>query len=103
MSPVWRLASRQIRSQWRRSDWLTLMLSLFMMTTLVTLLTTTSDRLYSSFTQQSAEIMGADLVLRSQQRIAEDKYQQALAAGLQATRVTQFISMAEGNENNVLS
>jgi len=103
MSPVWRLAGRQIRSQWRRSDWLTLMLSLFMMTTLVTLLTTTSDRLYTSLTQQSAEIMGADLVLRSRQPLADEKYQQAIDAGLQATRVTQFVSMAEGNENNVLS
>ncbi len=103
MSPIWRLASKQIRSQWRKADWLTLMLSLFMMTTLVTLLTTTSDRIYSSLTNQSADIMGADLVLRSQQPIKPIKLQQVAQQKLVASAVTQFVSMAEAEDNNVLS
>ena len=103
MTPVWHLATKQIRSQWRRADWLTLMLSLFMMMTLVTLLTTTSDRLYTSLTSQSADIVGADLVLRSQKTISSERIQQAEAAGITTSVVTQFVSMAEANESNVLS
>ncbi|NRA19598.1 MAG: FtsX-like permease family protein [Oceanospirillaceae bacterium] len=103
MNPVWRLAAKQIRSQWRRSDWLTLMLSLFMMITLVTLLTTTSDRLYQSLTAQSADILGADLVLRSHSPIAADKLLQLQTLQLKASIVTQFISMAESEEASVLS
>ncbi|WP_315981994.1 hypothetical protein [Aliamphritea spongicola] len=52
MNPIRTLAWRQFRSQWRRSDWLTLLLALFVMTSLVTLLTTTSDRIYSSLSRQ---------------------------------------------------
>ena len=103
MSPIWRLANKQIRSQWRKADWLTLMLSLFMMTTLVTLLTTTSDRIYSSLTNQSADIMGADLVLRSQQPIKPLKLEQVAQQQLVASAVTQFVSMAEAEDSNVLS
>ena len=103
MSPVWRLAAKQIRSQWRRSDWLTLMLSLFMMTTLVTLLTTTSDRLYQSLTAQSADILGADLVLRSRSPISVDRLAHLQKQQLKASTVTQFISMAESDGANVLS
>ncbi|MEH6446081.1 MAG: FtsX-like permease family protein [Oceanospirillaceae bacterium] len=103
MSPTLRLAGKQIRSQWRKADWLTLILSLFMMTTLVTLLTTTSDRLYSSLTDQSADIMGADLVFRSQQPISPLKQQQVLDSKLISSAVTQFVSMAEAGDNNVLS
>ncbi len=103
MNPVWRLAAKQIRSQWRKADWLTLMLSLFMMTTLVTLLTTTSDRLYTSLTTQSAEIVGADLVLRSRQPIDDKRMKDAVGRGLTTTNVTQFVSMAESEEANVLT
>jgi len=103
LSPVWRLAAKQIRSQWRRADWLTLISSLFMMITLVTLLTTTSDRLHSSLTTQSAEILGADLVLRSRTPISLKTQQQATEAQLNSTRVTQFVSMAEANDQHVLS
>jgi len=103
MNPVWRLAVKQIRSQWRKADWLTLMLSLFMMTTLVTLLTTTSDRLYTSLTTQSADIVGADLVLRSRQPISDERMKDAVNRGLTTTNVTQFVSMAESEEANVLT
>ncbi|MGB1239321.1 MAG: ABC transporter permease, partial [Pseudomonadales bacterium] len=103
MNTTWQLAQRQIRSQWRRADWLTLMLSLFMMTALVTLLTTTSDRLYSSLTAQSADILGADLSLHSQQPINAQKIADAQALGLTSSPVIQFISMAESDEGNVLS
>lgn len=103
MNPVWRLSKKQIRSQWRKANWLTLMLSLFMMTTLVTLLTTTSDRLFKSLTTQSADILGADLILRSQQPIAQQKLDQLTALNLQSSSVTQFISMAEAGDNSALS
>ncbi len=103
MNPVWRLSKKQIRSQWRKANWLTLMLSLFMMTTLVTLLTTTSDRLFKSLTTQSADILGADLILRSQQPIAQQKLDQLKALNLQSSSVTQFVSMAEAGDNNVVS
>jgi len=102
-SPTWHLAAKQIRSQWRTSAWLTLMLSLFMMTTLVTLLTTTSDRLYQSLTEQSADIIGADLVLRSQNPIAAQKLEYLAQNNIAASTVTQFISMAETDNSSVLS
>jgi len=102
-SPIWHLARKQIRSQWRTSAWLTLMLSLFMMTTLVTLLTTTSDRLYQSLTEQSADIIGADLVLRSHDPIDAKKLEYLAARKLAASTVTQFISMAETDNSSVLS
>ena len=103
MSPILRLSAKQIRSQWRKASWLTLILSLYMMVTLVTLLTTTSDRLFTSLTSQSAAILGADLVLRSQQPISVDTLQLLADTGLTSTSVIQFVSMAESAEGNVLS
>ncbi|WP_271272548.1 ABC transporter permease [Aliamphritea hakodatensis] len=103
MSPIRTLAWRQFRSQWRRSDWLTLLLALFVMTSLVTLLTTTSDRIYSSLSRQGAELMGADMILSSSRPIELEQRTGSLDPALRTTTLTQFISMAETDEQNVLS
>ena len=103
MSPVRKLAWRQFRSQWRRSDWLTLLLALFVMTSLVTLLTTTSDRIYSSLSRQGAELMGSDLILNSSRPIDLETRLAEIDPALKTTTLTQFISMAETDEQNVLS
>jgi len=103
MSLIARLAWRQTRAQWRRSDWRSLLLALLITTTLVSLLTLTSERLFNTLSRQGAEVMGTDLLLSSSRPIPEQRLEQARQANVASAQAQQFVSMAETDELSVLS
>ncbi|WP_293266679.1 FtsX-like permease family protein [Neptunomonas sp.] len=96
------LALRQLKAQWRRPDGRALLLSIFLMTSLITLLSLTGDRLTKSLTIRSAEILGADMVISSHQPLASG-WDQTTPFGLSTTKVTQFTSMVEAQDSMLLS
>ncbi|MCV6605777.1 MAG: hypothetical protein OIF34_10755, partial [Porticoccaceae bacterium] len=63
------------------------------MTSLITLLSLTGDRLQKSVAQRSADFLGADMVLSSSRPLADTWQQDAQKLGLQSAPVTQFASM----------
>ena len=98
-----KLARRQLFSQLRRSDWRALLISIFLMTSLITLLSLTGDRLQKSVAQRSADFLGADMVLSSSRPLADTWQQDAQKLGLQSAPVTQFASMTEAGDAMLLA
>lgn len=102
-----RLALRQTLNQWRRGDWRALLSAVFLMTSLMTLLSLTGERLQKSLVVRSAELLGADLILSSSRPLADEQLesitQQTQQSGLTLTQVTQFASMVEQNEHLLLA
>ncbi len=100
---ILRLAARQARAQLRRQDWRALLISVFLMTCLITLLSLTGDRLQSSMATRSAEFLGADMVLSSSRPISDDWLVRVKESGLTSSQVTQFASMVEARDELLLS
>ena len=97
------LALRQLKTQGRRPDGRALLISVFLMTSLITLLSLTGDRLQKSLVNRSAEILGADLVISSHRALPLERLSQASTLGLTSTAVTQFTSMVETENGMLLS
>ena len=100
---ITKLALRQLKAQWRRPDGRALLLSIFLMTSLITLLSLTGDRLEKSLTTRSAEILGADMVMSSHRPFPAGWDNQTAPFGLSTTKVTQFTSMVEAQDSMLLS
>jgi putative ABC transport system permease protein len=100
---ITKLALRQLKAQWRRPDGRALLLSIFLMTSLITLLSLTGDRLEKSLTTRSAEILGADMVMSSNRPFPPGWDNQTAPFGLNTTKVTQFTSMVETQDSMLLS
>jgi len=97
-----RLALRQSRASWRRLEWRALAAALLIAISLSTLLAVTGDRLEQSLGQQSAALLGGDLVLSSSRPLNPQRRQAATEAGLDSSHVTQLSSMLSGNDKFVL-
>ncbi|GGC09462.1 hypothetical protein GCM10011352_39820 [Marinobacterium zhoushanense] len=93
MSLLPRLALRQLRSQLRTTEWRALLLATWIAITLTTLLTLLGDRLERGLLRESANLLGADLVLSSSRPLDNDRLASIATQDVQTTRVVQFPSM----------
>ncbi|QEQ98122.1 ABC transporter permease [Neptunomonas concharum] len=98
-----KMAIRQSKSQWQRPDWKALLLSIFLMTSLLTLLNLTAERLQKSLVVSGAAMLGADLVLSSSRPLEEQIEASLITSGLSTSRVTQFATMVNAGESMLLS
>lgn len=104
MNPVViRLAQRQLWAQLRTVEWRALVLATWLAITLTTFLSLLSDRLEQGLLRESANVLGADLVLRSSRPMAENRILDAQKANLETAQVIQFPTMVGAGENLVLS
>jgi len=97
-----RLALRQSRASWRLLEWRALAAALLIAICLSTLLAVTGAKLEKTLGQQSAAVLGADLVISSSRPLPEARQQAAEAAGLATSAVVQLSSMLSGNEKFLL-
>ena len=93
MSLLMRLAGRQLKTQLRTTEWRALLLATWIAITLTTLLTLLGDRLERGLLRESANLLGADLVLSSSRPLSDERLDEIEASGLTQTRVVQFPSM----------
>jgi putative ABC transport system permease protein len=93
MSLLPRLALQQLRTQLRTTEWRALLLASWLAIALTTLLTLLGDRLERGLLRESANILGADLVLSSSRPLTSERLEQIHATGVDQTRVVQFPSM----------
>lgn len=97
-----RLALRQSRASWRLLEWRALAAALLIAICLSTLLAVTGAKLEKTLGQQSAAILGADLVISSSRPLPAARKQAAETAGLATSDVVQLSSMLSGNEKFLL-
>ncbi|MCV6590855.1 MAG: hypothetical protein OIF57_17825 [Marinobacterium sp.] len=102
LSQLNRLALRQSRASWRLLEWRALAAALLIAICLSTLLAVTGAKLEKSLGQQSAALLGADLVISSSRPLPDKRAQAASTYGLQSSTVTQLSSMLSGNDKFLL-
>jgi putative ABC transport system permease protein len=92
-----RLARQQAISSLRSPEWRALLAALLVAISLISLLTQLGDRLEQSLSRRTAELLGADLVLRAEEPVA-------LAAhnGIRRSQVAQFPTMIEAGDQMML-
>ena len=98
-----KLAIRQLQTQWRKAEWRALLVALLLMTSLMTLLNLTADRLNQSLSVRSAELLGADLILNSSRPIDPERKQAVQSYPVTTSEVTQFASMVEADSSMLLT
>lgn len=89
-------------SQLRTAEWRALLLATLIAIALSSLLTLLGDRLERGLVQESAALLGADLILRDRQEIDPARIDAALERGLAVTQVVQFPSMLHVEDNMML-
>jgi putative ABC transport system permease protein len=94
---LFRLARRQARSSLRSTEWRALLAALLVAITLISLLTQLGDRLEQSLSRRTAELLGADLVLRSETPVPV-----ASLGNIRSSRVAQFPTMVEAGDEMLL-
>nr|WP_067290954.1 FtsX-like permease family protein [Marinobacterium profundum] len=94
---VLRLARQQAFSSLRSPEWRALLAALLVAITLISLLTQLGDRLEQSLNRRTAELLGADLVLR-----AEEPAVLATQGAIRSSRVAQFPTMIEAGDEMML-
>lgn len=97
-----RLAWKQSQSTMRLPIWRALLLALTVAIAIASALAVLGDRLERSLGRQTAEILGADMILRSSRSIPDDLATRALDLGLETTLVAQFPTMVEAGEQLLL-
>lgn len=102
LSQLNRLALRQSRASWRLLEWRALAAALLIAICLSTLLAVTGAKLEKTLGQQSAAVLGADLVISSSRPLPAERQQAATDAGLSTSQVIQLSSMLSGNEKFLL-
>ncbi|WP_027857499.1 ABC transporter permease [Marinobacterium jannaschii] len=100
---LWRLAWQQSRSGLKQPQWRALLLALLVAITLATLLALLGNRMEQSLQRQTADILGADLVIRNSRPLPAEYRQQAGQLGLQSSEVIQFNSMLSFEDQLLLS
>ncbi|MFC6670855.1 ABC transporter permease [Marinobacterium aestuariivivens] len=94
---ITKLARQQARRSWRSPEWRALLAALLIAITLISLLTQFGDRLEQSLNRRTAELLGADLVLRS-----EEPVDIAADSNIRSSRVAQFPTMIEAADEMML-
>ena len=93
-TPRLRLAWRLLRRDWRAGEVQALLFALAIAAATTTAVSGFSERLERALSQQTTELLGADLVLESSRPAPPDWLEQAGRTGLQITNATEFASMA---------
>lgn len=92
-----RLARQQAISSLRSPEWRALLAALIVAISLISLLTQLGDRLEQSLNRRTAELLGADLVLRAEEPVAL-----AARSGIRSSLVAQFPTMIEAGDEMML-
>jgi len=100
---LWRLAWQQSHSGLKQPQWRALLLALLVAITLATLLALLGNRMEQSLQRQTADILGADLVIRNSRPLPPGYRDKATELGLQSSDVIQFNSMLSAGEQLLLS
>lgn len=98
-----RLARRQFRAQLRTTEWRALLLATWLAVALTSFLSLLDNRLEQGLLRESANVLGADLALRSSRPIDTSRIDLAQKLGLQHSSVIQFPSMIGAGEQMILS
>ncbi|MCZ2720294.1 FtsX-like permease family protein [Marinomonas sp. 15G1-11] len=97
------LAVKLLIREIRNGDVLTLLFALILSVSTVTGIDLFVDRLQTSFTIQSATLLAADRVVRSNTAITNERMEYAKEQGLETAQKTSFSSMVFSNEGLQLS
>lgn len=97
-----KLAWQQTLAANRLPIWRALLLALTVAISIATLLAVLGDRLEQSLGRQTAELLGADMTLRSGRPIDSAIADSARSLGLETSGVTQFPTMIEAGEHLLL-
>jgi len=100
---LWRLAWQQSHSGLKQPQWRALLLALLVAITLATLLALLGNRMEQSLQRQTADILGADLVVRNSKPLPQSYTEKAAELGLQNSQVIQFNSMISAGDELLLS
>jgi putative ABC transport system permease protein len=98
-----KLAVRLLLRDWRAGELRVLLLALLIAVTATSAIGFFADRLQRGMVVQSADLVGADLVLRSPRPVAPDWLKQARSSGLRAIQTLEFPSVVLHGDNLQLS
>ncbi len=99
----WRLALRLLARDWRAGELRILFIALVLAVTATTSISFMTDRLARGMVNQSADFLGADLILKSPRPVNKTLLQQATAFNLQSSESLQFASMVVNGDKLQLS
>ena len=100
---VLKLAMRMLARDWRAGEQRLLALALVVAVASVTTVAFFADRVGRSLTSEASQLLGADLVVVSDQPIADRFTQEARRLGLSATAAVRFPSMAQSAGRTLLT
>lgn len=98
-----KLAFRQALSGWHQAEWRALLLSLLLVVASATLMALLSNQVERGLSQQSAEMLGADLILTSSRPTDPQWITQADQLGLTKNQTIRLTTMAAAGEQFLLS
>ncbi|MBT8117896.1 MAG: ABC transporter permease, partial [Gammaproteobacteria bacterium] len=99
----WRLAMRLLARNWRAGEQRILVAALVIAVAASTAIGFFTDRLGRGLTNQSADFLGADLVLASPRPVDAAWLEQARASGLAASVTLEFTSVVVAGDDLLLS
>ena len=99
----WRLALRLLARDWRAGELKILFIALVLAVTATTSISFMTDRLARGMVNQSADFLGADMILQSPRPVNKVLLGQAAAFNLQSTESLQFASMVVSGDALQLS
>jgi len=100
---AFKFALRMLAREWRAGELRLLALALVVAVGSLTTVAFFSERVRLALTQESSQLLGADLLVVSDRPIAEDLSQRATQMGLQTMQVVRFPSMAQQARQSVLA
>ncbi|MEE9492313.1 MAG: FtsX-like permease family protein [Gammaproteobacteria bacterium] len=99
----WRLALRLLARDWRAGELRILFIALVLAVAATTSISFMTDRLARGMVNQSADFLGADIILKSPRPVNKTLLRQASAFNLQTTESLQFASMVVSGDALQLS
>ncbi len=98
-----RLAWRFLRRDWRSGELAVVLAAMVIAVAVVSAVGFFTDRVERALAQQSAELLGADLVVQSDRPLAQSYVERAEALGLRRSEFLGFPSMAWAGERSALA
>lgn len=99
----WRLALRLLARDWRAGELRILFIALVLAVAATTSISFMTDRIARGMVNQSADFLGADMILKSPRPVNKALVAQAQAFNLQSTESLQFASMVVSGDQLQLS
>ncbi len=103
MMRAFKLASRQLRSQWRSGEIRVLMFALVLAVGAMTAVGFFTDRIQSALSRQGATLIGADMVVVADHPLPSAWQDEALRQGLAVARSIEFPSMVMHGDQGQLA